>query len=249
MTTARKVATLGFVVCGLWMTLTPSRSEADDSCSTPDSCGRHVTCPGGYTATNNVSGSYCSKPTSASSQTPTCGFWNMRADWVWIPTAKSCKNGANTYATQNIKCDSAAGYGYNNTTGRCEKDAGVAYTHAVLTSNGQFAGSVRSCDSQSQCADAIRCTKSGYGPARVIAPGPAQGEWFCAKTTPAVDEAPKCVYHHFRGDWVWVPSLKKCYNGLGTTADVNRRCDDGTYDAASGRCRAPSRTEYDEPTL
>ncbi|HQY62960.1 MAG: hypothetical protein IPF92_17825 [Myxococcales bacterium] len=234
-------------VCGLLVAIVPTPSQADGSCSSPDACGRHVTCPGGYTATNDSRGSFCSKPTSAATRTPTCGFWNLRNDWVWVPTAKACRNGAGTLSTQNIKCE-GDGYGYQSSSGRCEKPAGTAYTHALLTTNGQFSGTVRACDTRQPCEDEIKC-KSGYGAARVIAPGPANGEWYCAKSTPAIDAAPKCVYHNFRGDWTWIPSLKVCRNGAGTTTTVNRRCDDGTYDPASGRCRAPSRQEYDEPSL
>jgi len=245
----RHVAGAGFVLAGLFVLLTPSRSDADASCSTADACGRHVTCPSGFAATNLAQGSYCSRAVAASTETPTCAFYNFRSDWTYIPTAKVCRNGLGTMTTQNIKCDTQDGYAYDQGSGRCTKGASVAYAHAVLTTNGQFSGTSRTCDSQAQCSDPIRCTKSGYDARRIIAPGASQGEWYCEKVTAGVDEAPKCKYHNFRGDWTWIPSLKKCRNGAGTITDVNRACDDGTYDAGSGRCRAPSRTEYDEPTL
>jgi hypothetical protein len=242
-----KATGAAFVIAGLFMTLTPSRGEADSSCSTADSCGRHVTCPTGFSTTNLVQGSYCSRQVGPSSEAPTCGFWNMRNDWTWVAASKACRNGAGTLSTQNIRCD--AGSTYSSASGRCERGAGIEYAHAILTTNGAFSGTSRTCDSQSACSDPIRCTKQGFEARRIIAPGPAQGEWYCEKITPAVDEAPKCVFHNFRNDWTWVPTLKKCRNGAGTITDVNRRCDDGTYDAASGRCRTPSRTEYDEPAL
>ena len=76
-----------FVIAGLFVSLTPSRGEADSSCSTADSCGRHVTCPTGFSTTNLVQGSYCSRQVGPSSEAPTCGFWNMRNDGTWVAAA------------------------------------------------------------------------------------------------------------------------------------------------------------------
>ena len=75
------------------------------------------------------------------------------------------------------------------------------------------------------------------------------GYSIASKTTPAINEAPKCVFHNMRNDWTWDASNKVCKNGLGTTTTVNRRCDAGNYNDNTGRCEAPAVVAYDEPTL
>ncbi|MFO0662954.1 MAG: hypothetical protein U0174_03330 [Polyangiaceae bacterium] len=226
--------------------LLDTESRADGDCSTADSCARVVACPGGFEATQAMGGTYCSRQLPERTSTPTCAFHNMRNDWVWIPTAKSCRNGANTYATTNIRCSSGS---YSEARGLCVEPPRVEYAHAVMTGNGQFSGTSRTCDNQAACSDAISCSKNGFNPFRVIAPGPNQNKWLCSKNTPGVDEAPKCAFHNMRNDWTFVASIKACRNGAGTTATSNIRCEHGEYSPTSGRCTAASVTEYDDPRL
>ncbi|MFO0734265.1 MAG: hypothetical protein U0270_00225 [Labilithrix sp.] len=241
----RHVSVLGFVAAFAALVLSSSESHADSNCSSSDSCGRTVTCPSNYSVGGSTSGWYCSRTILAVAVNPTCGFYNMRNDWVWNASAKTCVNGVGTSTTQNIRCED--GYTYDSGSGKCEKPATTAYSHPILTTNGVFSGTSRACSSQSSCQDALKCTKSGY--VLGLRSTPSSKEYFCSKTTPAINEAPKCVFHNMRNDWTWDASNKVCKNGLGTTTTVNRRCDAGNYNDNTGRCEAPAVVAYDEPTL
>jgi hypothetical protein len=243
----RTLASLVVVGAVATVLFTHSESRADGNCNSADSCARVVTCPGGFEVTQSAGNNYCSRQVPERTDAPSCAFHNMRNDWVWVASERSCRNGAGTRATTNIRCD--AGYSYSSTRGLCVSPSHIEYVHAVLTESGQFSGTARGCDSQSQCAEPITCAKSGFSPFRVIAPGPNQGKWLCSKSTPGVDEAPTCAFHNFRRDWTFVPSIKACRNGAGTSVTTNIRCENGTYNASSGRCTAPSVVEFDDPRL